>query len=102
MNINKENLFLKFNPALVADLSARPPRGAFWCHVLVLPPDRKGLSSLWVALFGMSFPLNFVLSSVTFPVLFIISSRLSCVAEPGLGVPLSSYLEGALYKLIYR
>src|SRR6218665_2881575 len=39
---------------------------------------------------------------VTFPVLFINSSRLSCLAEPGLGVPLSSYLEGALYKLIYR
>jgi len=30
------------------------------------------------------------------------SSRLSCLAKPGLGAPLSSYLEGALYKLIYR
>ena len=38
----------------------------------------------------------------TFPVLFINSSRLSCCAEPGLGAPLSSYLKGALYKLIYR
>src|SRR6218665_669196 len=38
----------------------------------------------------------------TFPVLFINSSRLSSLAEPGLGAPLSSYLEGALYKLIYR
>jgi len=28
--------------------------------------------------------------------------RLSSLAEPGLGVPLSSYLKGALYKLIYR
>ena len=28
--------------------------------------------------------------------------RLSCLAEPGLGAPLSSYLEGALYKLIDR
>jgi len=27
---------------------------------------------------------------------------LSCLAESGLGAPLSSYLEGALYKLIYR
>ena len=36
------------------------------------------------------------------PVLFINSSRLSSLAEPGLGAPLSSYLEGALYKLIYR
>jgi len=33
---------------------------------------------------------------------FINSSRLFSFAEPGLGAPLSSYLEGALYKLIYR
>src|SRR6218665_3005870 len=31
-------------------------------------------------------------------VLFINSSRLSSLAEPGLGAPLSSYLEGALYR----
>src|SRR6218665_3048526 len=48
-----------------------PPRGTFWCHVLALPPDRKGLSRLWVPLFGMIFPLNFVLSRVTFSVFFI-------------------------------
>jgi len=52
--------------------------------------------------FGMVFPLTFVLCHGTFPVLFINSSRLSSLAEPGLGEPLSSYLEGALYKLIYR
>ena len=28
-------------------------------------------------------------------------SMFSSLAEPGLGAPLSSYLEGALYKLIY-
>src|SRR6218665_16760 len=33
---------------------------------------------------------------------FINSSRLSSLAGPGLGAPLSSYLEGTLYKLIYR
>ena len=37
-----------------------------------------------------------------FPVLSINSSRLSSLAEPGLGAHLSSYLEGVLYKLIYR
>src|SRR6218665_1252799 len=74
-------IFSHIWPALVADLSARPPRGTFWCHVLALPPDRKGLSRLWVPLFGMIFPLNFVLCRVTFPVLFINSSRLSCLAE---------------------
>src|SRR6218665_1950743 len=42
------------------------------------------------------------LCRLPYPVLFINSSRLSCLAEPGLGAPLSSYLEGALYKLIYR
>src|SRR6218665_1468666 len=38
----------------------------------------------------------------TFPVLFINSSRLSSLAEPELGAPLSNYLEGALCKLIDR
>jgi len=52
--------------------------------------------------FGMVFPLTFVLCRVTFPVLFINSSKLSSLAEPGLGAPLSSYLEGALSKLIDR
>src|SRR6218665_984258 len=87
---------------LVADLSARPPMGTFWCHVLALPQDRKGLSRLWVPLFAMIFSLNFVFCHGTFPVLFINSSRFSSLAEPGLGAPLSSYLEGALHKLIYR
>src|SRR6218665_2818412 len=77
-----------------------PTRGTFWCHVLALPSDRKGLYRLWVPLFGMIFPLNFVFCRGTFLVLFINSSRLSSLAEPGLGAPLSSYLEGALYKLI--
>src|SRR6218665_1114550 len=89
-------------PALIADLSPRPLRGTFWCHVVALPPDRKGLSRLWVPLFGMVFPLNFVLCRWTFPLRFISSSRLSSLAEPGLEAPLSSYLDGALYKLIYR
>src|SRR6218665_3868657 len=59
---------------------------------------QKGLSRLWVPLFGMTFPLNFVLCRGTFPVLFINSSRLSSLAQPRLGAPLSSYLEGALYR----
>jgi len=63
--------------ALVANLSA------FRCHMLALPPDRKGFSRLWVPLFGMAFPLNFVLCRGTFSVLFINSSRLSSLAEPG-------------------
>src|SRR6218665_1726142 len=86
---------------LVTDLSGRPPRGTLWSHMLALTPDRKGLFRLWVPLFGMVFPQTFVLCCVIFPVLFIISSRLSSLSEPGLGAPLSSYLEGALYKLIY-
>src|SRR6218665_1286437 len=31
------------------------------------PPDRKGLSRLWVPLFRMIFPLNFVFCRGTFP-----------------------------------
>jgi len=70
--------------------------------VLALPTDRKGLSRLWVPLFGKVFPLTFVLCCRTFPVLFINSSRLSSLAKPELGAPLSSYLEWALYKWIFR
>jgi len=70
-------------PPLVADLTARPPKGTFWCHVLALPPDRKELSRLWVSLFGMVFPLTFVLCHGTFPILFINSSRLSSLAKLG-------------------
>ena len=44
---------------------------------------------------------TFVLYRGTFPVLSINSSRLSSLAESGLRAPLSSYLEGALNKLIY-
>src|SRR6218665_3355229 len=91
----------RLQPALVADLSARHPRGTLWCHMLALPLDRIGLSRLWVLLFGMVFPLAFVLCLGTFPVPFINSSRLSSLSGPGLGAPLSSYLEGALYKLLY-
>src|SRR6218665_2180229 len=54
---------------------------------------QKGLSRLWVPLFGMIFPLNFIFCRGTPRVPFINSSRLSSLAEPGLGAPLSNYLE---------
>src|SRR6218665_460081 len=69
-----------------------------WCHLLVLLPDRKGLSRLWVPLFGMVSPLTSVLCCRTFLVIFINSSGLSSLTDPGLGAPLNSYLEGAIYK----
>ena len=84
---------------VIVYLSARPPRETLWCHVLALPPDRKGLSRLWVPLFGMAFPLTFVLCCGSFPVLYINSSRLSSLAEPVLEVVilkgryLSSYID---------
>src|SRR6218665_2392026 len=79
----------QLRPALVADLSARPPRVTFWCHDCHVPPDRKGLSRLWVPLFGMIFHLNFVFCRGTFPGIFINLSRLSSLTEPGLA---SEYL----------
>src|SRR6218665_1862271 len=63
---------------------------------------QKRAFSIVGPLFGMISPLNFVLCRGTFTVLFINFSRLSSLAEPGLGAPLSSYFEGVLYKLIYR
>src|SRR6218665_903691 len=63
---------------------------------------QKRLSRLLVTLFGMVFPLTFVLCRGTFPDLSISSSTLSSLAELRLGAPLISYLEGVLYKLIDR
>src|SRR6218665_3251234 len=54
---------------------------------------QKRAFRLWVPLFGMVFHLNFVLCRGTFSVPFINSSRLSSLAGPGLGAPLSSCLE---------
>ena len=70
-------------PALVSDLSARPPEVTLWCHLLVLRPDRKDLSRLWFPTFGIVSPLTSVLCGGTFRVLFIHSSRLCSLTEPG-------------------
>src|SRR6218665_1308152 len=82
-------LFILTSDCSGLQFSVRPPRGTFWCHVFALSPDRKEFCRVWASLFGMVFPLNFVLFLGTFPVLFINSSRLSSLAEHGLGVPLS-------------
>src|SRR6218665_191088 len=81
---------------MVADLFARPPRGTFLCiRVRIATRQKRALSSVGPSVW------NGLLYRGTFPFLFINSSRLSSLAERGLRAPLSSYLEGALYKLIY-
>src|SRR5688572_4401324 len=72
------------------------PKGDF--HMLALLPDRIGLSRSWVPLFGIASPLTCVLFCRICLVLFVNYSRLSSLVGPGLGAPLNSYLEGALYK----
>src|SRR6218665_3416125 len=90
--------FILTRLALVADLSARSTEVTLWCHLPALQLDRKGPSRLWVSLFGIVSPMTSVLCHGTSPLLFINSSTLSSLTEPGLGAPLNSYLEGALYK----
>src|SRR6218665_3349195 len=68
----------------------------------VVPRARTATRQKRAFSIGMVFPLTSVLCLKTFPVLLINSSRLSSLAGPGLGALLSSYLEGTLYKLIYR
>src|SRR6218665_2977764 len=39
-------LFILTSACSGRDISFRPPRGTFWCHVLALPPDRKRAFSI--------------------------------------------------------
>ena len=89
---------LRLRSALVADLCIRPLEVTLWFRMLALPLDSVGLSRLWVLLFGIASPLTCVLFRETSLALFINYLRLSFLTGPGSGAPLSSYLEGALYK----
>lgn len=67
--------------------------------MLALLLDRIELPKLWVPLFGVASPLTSVLCHRSCLPLFIDYSRHeSSCAEPGLEVPLNSYLEWVLYK----
>src|SRR6218665_1200324 len=73
-------------------------RGDFVMPLAQTATRQKRAFSIVGPLFGIVSSLTFVLCHRTCLVLFMDSSRLSSLTELGLGAPLNSYLEGALYK----
>src|SRR6218665_2724927 len=86
------------HPALAENLSALPPEVTFWCLVLAPPFNSIEPSRLWVPLLGTVSHLNSALFHRICPARFTSSLKLLFSPRPGLGAPLSSYLEVALYK----
>src|SRR6218665_669843 len=82
--------------ALAENLFALPPEVTFWCLMLAQPLNSVRPSRLWVPLLGTVSHLNSALFHRICPACFISSIKLLFL--PGLGAPLSSYLEVVLYK----
>src|SRR6218665_878843 len=89
-------LFILTRLALADNLFALPPEVILWCLMLAQPLNNIGPSRLWVPLFGIVSHLKSALFHGICPARF--TSSLKLLFSPGLGAPLSSYLEGALYK----
>src|SRR6218665_3073760 len=85
-------------PALAENLSVLPPEVTFWCLMLGRPLSSIGPSRLWVPLLGTFSHLTSALFHGICPARF--TSPLNLLFSPGsgLGAPLSSYLEVAIYK----
>src|SRR6218665_2255629 len=77
---------------------ALPPEVILWCLMLAQPLNNTGPSRLWVPLVGIVFHLKSALFHRICPARFTSSLKLLFSPGPWLGAPLSSYLEGALYK----
>src|SRR6218665_3188175 len=92
------DLFILPSPALVDNLSALLPEVILWCLMLARPLNSIWPSRLWVTLLGTVSQLNIALFHGICPARFTSSLKLLFSPSPGLGAPLSSYLEVALYK----
>src|SRR6218665_3568960 len=90
------NFLSSLRLALADNLFALPPEVILWCLMLAQPLNNIGPSRLWVPLFGIVSHLKSALFHGICPARF--TSSLKLLFSPGLGAPLSSYLEGALYK----
>src|SRR6218665_3041972 len=84
--------------ALAENLSALPPEVILWYLMLTRPLNSIGPSRLWAPLHGTVSHLSSVLFLGNCPVCFSSSFKPLFSPDPGLGAPLSSYLEVALYK----
>src|SRR6218665_2615964 len=91
-------LFSLYSISIGDDLFALPPEvicGASCSHK---PLNNIGPSRLWVPLFGIVFHLKSAFLHGISPARITSSLKLLFSPGPGLGAPLSSYLEMALYK----
>jgi len=84
--------------AYADNLFALLPEAILWCLMLAQPLNNIGPSRLWVPLLGaVSHPKSALFHGIG-PARFTTSLKLLFSLGPGLGVPLSSYPEVALYK----
>src|SRR6218665_761160 len=87
-----------FRPVLADNLFALLPEVILWCLMLAPPLNNIGPSRLCAPLFGIVSHLKSALFHGICGARFTSSLKLLFSPGPGLGAPLSSYLEVALYK----
>src|SRR6218665_2219923 len=92
------NFLSLLRPALADNLFALPPEVILWCLMLGQPLNNIRPFPLWVPLFGIVSHLKSAFFHGICPARFTGSLKLLFSPGPGLGAPLSSYLEVALYK----
>ena len=85
-------------PALADNLSALPPEVTFWCLMLARSLNNTGPSRLWFPLLGTVSHRNSALFNGICPARFTSCLKLLFSPGPGLGAPLSSNHEVALYR----
>src|SRR6218665_2221599 len=84
--------------ALADNLFALPPEVILWCLMLAQPLNNIGPSRFCVPLLGTVSHLESTLFDGICRACFTASLKLLFSPGSGLGAPLSSYLEVALYK----
>src|SRR6218665_822740 len=92
------NFLSLLRPALSDNLFPPPPELILWCLMLAQPLNNIRPFRLWVPLFGIVSHMKSALFHGICPACFTSSLKLLFSPGPGLGAPLSSYLEVVLYK----
>src|SRR6218665_266092 len=97
LQLSQDFLILSYSAVIQSLLSAS--RGDFVVpHARTAIKQHRAFSTVWVPLLGTVSHLKSALFHGICPARFTSSSKLLFSPRPGLGAPLSSYLEVALYK----